>query len=175
MLREALPDIDAMTPPLAELSHAAARFRAGITHEGQLVATIRDQMGGSQVPGDDVEMYLDAVTTMLEPYDDPDWTDDEQSVVSTLTPADLVGAVVELVRGGPGTAADPQSLVSLVNTCPEIEGEGEPEDDEPLALAFELLMPALQALAVVDGDWRVTPLGVWALPKALLRLWEPPG
>jgi hypothetical protein len=175
VLREAVPDAERMTAPLAELSHAAARFRAGITHDGALVATIREQMGEIEVQVDDVDLYLDAVTTVLEPYDDPDWSDEELAVVGTLTHSDLVGAVVELVRAGAGAAADPESLVALANACPEIEGESDPEDDELLTLAFELLMPAMVALSLVDADWRVTRLGVWALPKALLRLWEMPG
>jgi hypothetical protein len=175
VLREALPDLERVTPPLAELSHAAARFRAGITTpEGQLVATIREQMGELEVQVDDVDLYLDAVATLLEPYDDPDWSDDEQAVVNTLTPSDLVGAVVELVRAGAGAAADPESLVALANACPEIEGESDPDDDELLEMAFALLMPAMHALGIVDADWRVTRLGVWALPKGLLRLWEVP-
>jgi hypothetical protein len=175
VVREALPDVDRVTPPLAELSHAAARFRAGITTpDGQLVGVIREQMGEIEVPADDVDLYLDAVATLLEPYDDPDWTDDEMAVVATLTQSDLVGAVVELVRAGAGAAADPESLVALANACPEIEGESDPDDDELLEMAFGLLMPAMQALGIVDADWRVTRLGVWALPKALLRLWERP-
>jgi hypothetical protein len=175
VLREALPDADRNTPPLAELRHAAARFRAGISQDGQLLATIREQMGELEVQVDDVDLYLDAVATLLEPYDDPDWSDEDLALVGTLAPSDLVGAVVELVRGGPGTAADPQSLVALANACPEIEGESDPEDDELLAMAFGLLMPAMHAFGIVDADWRVTRLGVWALPKALLRLWEVPG
>src|SRR5512141_1398997 len=97
VLREALPDLERVTPPLAELSHATARFRAGISSpDGQLVATIREQMGELEIQVDDVDLYLDAVATLLEPYDDPDWTDEELATVGTLTQSDLLGAVLEL-------------------------------------------------------------------------------
>jgi hypothetical protein len=40
--------------------------------------------------------------------------------------------------------------------------------------AFEVLLPLWQAIGVVDGDRRVTPLGLWALPQMLLLGWLPP-
>jgi hypothetical protein len=61
-----------------------------------------------------------------------------------------VGAVVGLVRGGVGASADPAALV--------------PDDADLVELAFEVVLPAWEAVGAVDSDRRLTILGVWGCP-----------
>ena len=53
--------------------------------------------------------------------------------------------------------------------------EGEVEDPagelSVLSMALLTLTPAWQDLGVLDEEERVTPRGVWALPRALHRIW----
>jgi hypothetical protein len=65
-------------------------------------------------------------------------------------------------------------LLRYIDECPELEGERNPDDDIVIEHAFEVLLPLWQAIGVVDGDRRVTRLGVWALPQMLLLGWLPP-
>jgi hypothetical protein len=55
-----------------------------------------------------------------------------------------------------------------------LSGQRDPADDIVIEHAFEVLLPLWQAIGVVDGDRRVTRLGVWALPQMLLLGWLPP-
>ncbi|MGH7644431.1 MAG: hypothetical protein ACREMR_02470, partial [Gemmatimonadales bacterium] len=90
----------------------------------------------------------------------------------TLQLADLAGAVIGLVRGGVGRSAEPEDLVELIETCPEIElDDYDPEDNVILESGFETVVLLWEALGAVDGDRRLTPLGRWGLPEALRIAW----
>ena len=56
---------------------------------------------------------------------------------------------------------------------PEVDGEVDSDDELLLSHAFEVLMPLWEALGVIDEDRRITALGIWAIPQALLATWDP--
>ena len=95
-----------------------------------------------------------------------------EALVVSLERADWLGAVVELVRAGPGTAVDGGSLVAAVERCPEVDGEVSDDDRELVAAAFEVVLPAWRACGVLDADNRLTPVGAWVLPRALGYAWD---
>jgi hypothetical protein len=80
--------------------------------------------------------------------------------------------VIGLVRGGVGQSAEPEELIRLIETCPEVEAqEADPDEHVILAAAFETVVNLWEALGAVDADRRLTPLGRWGLPEALRLAW----
>jgi hypothetical protein len=62
--------------------------------------------------------------------------------------------------------------VQAIERCPEIEGrEYDPDEAGVAELAFELVGFAWEALTVLDQSRRLTPIGAWALPRALTQSW----
>ena len=107
------------------------------------------------------------------------------------------------MEGGPGTSASAADLATYVRDYdPEGPDDGPPgaedadeddadededededmflsEDDEFDDLTMEgLFLPVTslwQVLGAIDEDERLTPLGWWGLPEAMLRVWAPSG
>ncbi len=75
-------------------------------------------------------------------------------------------AVAALARGGPGTHASAEDLAEFV---------AGPEDDDIEVLAgwFTTVVELWQMLGAVDDAERLTPLGWWGIPEALLQAWQP--
>jgi hypothetical protein len=46
-----------------------------------------------------------------------------------------------------------------------------PTTPDLLELAFEAVCPIWEAVDAVDADRRLTALGAWGLPRALVRAW----
>jgi hypothetical protein len=138
------------------------------------------------------------------PGQDDGETDEMESEVAAICAIDhfdWLAVITALAKGGPGTAAsaadlaayvrdydpeDPEDLDDdLLGEADEDEDEDEPgeefldEDDEFDDLTMEgLFVPVTslwQVLGAVDDDERLTPLGWWGLPEAMLRVWAPPG
>ena len=100
--------------------------------------------------------------------DDVDgWLDEASTVVRDITEPGVSGwlcVVAALTLWGPRTLADPEALAVIV---------AESEGGEPAQLA-EIFTPVVQRwreIGVVDEQDRLTNLGWWGLPEALLRSW----
>ncbi len=132
---------------------------------------------------------------------EPDETESELAAICAIDHFDWLAAITALAEGGPGTAASAADLAAYVRDYdpqdlddpeepdggapgPEAGDEDEPglflaEDDEFDDLTMEsLFMPVTslwQVLGAVDDDERLTPLGWWGLPEAMLRVWAPSG
>jgi hypothetical protein len=89
-----------------------------------------------------------------------------------LEHADWLGAVIGLVRSGPGSAAEPRDLVRLCNDCTEVDGLVDPDETTILEGAFESVLDSWEAVGVVDDNRRLTVLGNWLLPRALAWAWN---
>ena len=178
VLLEAPPHVatDAV-PPLSELQAAVGRIRAGTASTSWPYTYFTTAADWSPTPPhDDLQCFLDAVVSTMLPDEDPDdeWSPDELAAVAALEHADWVGSVIGLVRAGPGASATPEALIRYIDDCPELDGERNPDDDIVLEHAFEVLLPLWQSIGVVDGQRRITKLGIWALPQMLLLAWLPP-
>lgn len=130
LLREAVPELRDAEPPSAELEAASKSLRAGITggewpYEHVALAAGWER---TDLPVDDVEIWLGAVGGLVSPREDMGLDPEEEASIMALEVADWLGAVIGLVREGIGAPASPQALVSYINTCPEVEGEINPED-----------------------------------------------
>jgi hypothetical protein len=127
--------------------------------------------------------------------DEPDETESELTAICAIDHFDWLAVITALAEGGPGTAASAADLAAYVRDYdPEDHQDaddgppGEDADDEDggffLAgddefddLTLEgLFLPVTslwQVLGAIDDDERLTPLGWWGLPEAMLRVWAP--
>jgi hypothetical protein len=133
--------------------------------------------------------------------DDTDDTDSEIAAICAIDHFDWLAVITALAEGGPGTPASATNLATYVRDYdPEdLDGpddglpgtpdgepgdEGEDEDvfddaffgdDDDLTLEGLFLPVASlwQVLGAIDDEERLTPLGWWGLPEAMLRVWAP--
>jgi hypothetical protein len=130
--------------------------------------------------------------------DDIDDTDSEIAAICAIDHFDWLAVITALAEGGPGTPAsaadlaayvrdyDPEDLDSPDDGTPGAPDE-EPgdEDEDVFGDAFSddddltlegLFLPVTslwQVLGAIDDDERLTALGWWGLPEAMLRVWAP--
>jgi hypothetical protein len=130
--------------------------------------------------------------------DQPDEAESELTAICAIDHFDWLAAITALAEGGPGTAASAVDLAAYVRDYdPEDPEDGEPgdetdetdegepdgfflaDDEEFDDLTMEgLFLPVTslwQLLGAIDDDERLTPLGWWGLPEAMLRVWAPSG
>ncbi len=132
---------------------------------------------------------------------DLDETESELAAICAIDHFDWLAVITALAEGGPGTSASAADLAAHVRDYdPEDPDDGAPgqdaadadEDGEDGADDFfldddeefdDLTMEGLflpvtslwQVLGAIDDDERLTPLGWWGLPEAMLRVWAPSG
>jgi len=169
----ALPDLREIKPPVGEFAAASEQLRAGLSGGEWPYEYILNAAGwqSDELPTEDRELWLGAAGALISPYEETGMDSEEEAVVMALELADWLGAVVGLVRGGVGASASPEVLVRYINECPEVEGTIEDEDTGVVEMAFELILPAWEATGAIDPHRRLTALGEWGLPRALVRAW----
>ncbi len=175
LLHQALGDRLEGPPPELDLLGVCEPLRRRLSRGGHPYDWIRRASGLDDHAGlPDEELLLRCVAGTISPREDTGLETDAEVAIISLEDADWLGAVVSAVRAGPGSPADPASLVKGIHACPEVEVSPEVDRDDDLAveLAFEILSPAWLALGVIDDDSRLTPLGAWALPRALSLAWD---
>ena len=127
---------------------------------------------------------------------EPDEAESELAAICAIDHFDWLAAITALVEGGPGMSASAADLATYVRDYdPEDQDDGPPGDqdededeDEDLFLSDDdefddltmegLFLPVTslwQVLGAIDEDERLTPLGWWGLPRAMLRIWAPSG
>jgi len=130
--------------------------------------------------------------------DDTDDTDSEIAAICAIDHFDWLAVITALAEGGPGTPASAADLAAYVRDYdPEdLDGpdqgpagpsdgeagddeggfdDGFPDEDDDLTLEG-LFLPVTslwQVLGAIDDDERLTSLGWWGLPEAMLRIWAP--
>lgn len=171
LLREALPEVIETPVPAEALAEAAQRIRDHVTDwPHRHLAAAADW--GKEPPTDDETLWIEAAGALVSMNGESGLGSHEESSLMTLQHGDWAGAVIGLSRAGVGTRAWPEDLFELANTCPEIEGSYEPEDREPVEFAFSLMVPIWEAIGALDDHRRLTPLGLWGLPRALAWAWD---
>lgn len=172
LVREALPDVVAATPPSEALRAAAARIRTGVRTRAWPYQYVAAAAGwGRRPPANDVELWVAAAGALIALREESGMGSEAESALMTLEHADWIGAVVGLARAGVGSPAEPPALLRYVNDLPEVEGEIDPDDASFVEAAFELVLPVWEAVGAIDTGRRLTRLGWWGLPRALSWAW----
>ena len=172
-LRAALAKQLAGDAPLAELATTAARVRDSLvaTLDPDLVALAVDVDLGDPVLLDDATLLARLAGAFVVPGALASFTPSVRDALRGIEWADWLGAVIPLVRAGAGADADPMQLVRNINRCPEVTTTVPKRDMQAVADVFALTLHAWELTGVVD-DGRLTPLGAWLLPHALLDAWR---
>jgi hypothetical protein len=157
------------------------------------------------LPAEDVELWLQLAAGVASPGPEPwegpgaggpDETVSELAAIGAIDHFDWLAVITALAEGGPGTAASAADLAGYVRDYdpgdPEDRDDGMPgeaedpedfffsdDDDEFDDLTMEgMFLPVVslwQVLGAIDEDERLTPLGWWGLPEAMLQVWAPSG
>ncbi len=177
LLRTMCADLLEEPPPLIELAEEAAALRRGVDASQWNVQYFDVACGWRGAPpADDEQAWLQALASTISPSEDPGTPAEEQAAVFSLQHADWLGAVVGLVRRGVGAEFDAELWSTDITALPEIEDETDaPDDADSFVIPVEVLAPLWQALGVLDEGRRLTPLGRWGLPRALLSTWSGDG
>ncbi|HKR51176.1 MAG TPA: hypothetical protein VJT72_16645 [Pseudonocardiaceae bacterium] len=168
-LRELLAELGERPRPDAELAATCQVLRSALQRGGKTAGLLA--ASGGVDPGnlhsDDAELWLSLAAGVVDPMGEPpeDTLDDDLSMIA-LDHEEWLEAVAALARGGPGTPASAEDLAEFV---------AGPDDDDIEVLAgwFTTVVELWQLLGAVDDVERLTPLGWWGIPEALLHAWRP--
>jgi hypothetical protein len=168
-LRDTLAEVGGRPRPDTEL-HAACRILRTALTQGGWPADLLRAGGGvdpSDLDSDDERLWLQLAGGVVSPVDEPP----EDIPVDLLSATALdheewLEAVAALVRGGPGTPASAEDLARFV------AGADDDDDIDVLAGWFSSVVEQWQLLGAVDDRERLTPLGWWGIPEALLQVWS---
>lgn len=180
ILRDALAEQRELAPDPDAIAAAAATFRerlrSGDPHAAWMsrAAGLPDALTWGRVgpPMGDEDHLLECLSATVSWQEDPGLPAAQRDRILELEIADWLGAIIGLVRAGPGTDADPAALLTHIEACPEIEPDTLDEETRlAIVRAFEVVVPAWQAAGVVDADQRLTAVGAWLLPRAAAIAW----
>ena len=189
--------------PREDLRHTGARLRAELARSGwpgQLLIECSG-MRAKDLPADDAELWLRLAASVASPQGPDDWdqpglddgepdeAESELAAICAIDHFDWLAAITALTEGGPGTSASAVDLAAYVRDYdPEDADGGPPGEDDDLFLSADdefddltmegLFLPVTslwQVLGAIDENERLTPLGWWGLPQAMLRVWAPSG
>jgi hypothetical protein len=140
LLRGALHDHGGQSPPSDELTRVAATVRARMRAGNHPFAWIRQAAGLNHEPppDDDGELLVRCAAATISPQEETGLDVEEEAVLLSLQHADWLGAIVSVVRAGPGQDASPDGLVSGIRNCPEVtlESDLDLDDESHLETAF---------------------------------------
>jgi hypothetical protein len=169
-LRDILAEVGERPMPEAELRAACGRLRDALRRGGWPADLLRT--GGGVDPGnldpDDRQLWLQLAAGVISPVDEP--PEDipvEELSATALDHEEWLWAVEAVARGGPGTAASAEDLARFT------AGASDDGDDLDVLVGwFRPVVEQWQLLGALDDRERVTPLGWWGLPEALIQAWS---
>lgn len=173
-LKDILADVGERPRPDAELHAACQGLRTALTR-GEWPAGLLGAGGGvdpNNLDSDDGQLWLQLAAGVVSPMAEPPEDIPVDLLTSTaLDHEEWLEAVAALARGGPGTPASAGDLARFV-----ADADGEDDDDEDdidvLQGWFMTVVEQWHLLGAVDDDERLTPLGWWGIPEALLQVWS---
>lgn len=175
ILCNALGHLRGHPAPDKALAATAAGLRDGLRERHHPFAWIRSAAGleTEPFPDDDMELVLRCAAATISPREETGLDPEEEATLLSLEHADWLGAIVSVVRRGPGADASPEALAAGISSCPEVQlaADFDFEDAAHLETAFWILALPWEVLGLTDRDHRLTALGTWALPRALARAW----
>jgi hypothetical protein len=196
-LRGVLDEVGERPLAAEELAEACQAARAAITRRdltGRLLAACG---GGERLPSSDTDLWLTLAAGVISPAgeaiepageqapgdDGLDEVSRAMAALCALEHVDWLAAVSALARGGPGTPASADDMARYVRDYCEA-GADDLDDDEfgdddfdesAIAELFTYVAQLWNVLGATDAADRLTPLGWWGVPEALLKVWAAPG
>jgi hypothetical protein len=168
--RDILAELGERPRPDAELHTACRRLRTALTRGGWPADLLRAGGGvdPSNLDSDDAQLWLRLAAGVVNPVGEPpEETPADEFSATALDHEEWLEAVAALARGGPGT---PASAEDLARFAADTEDDG--DDIHVLAGWFITVVEQWQMLGAVDDRERLTPLGWWGIPEALLQAWS---
>jgi hypothetical protein len=168
-MRELLAELGERPRPDGELKAACRVLRSALQRGGP-TADLLASSGGvdpSNLDVNDAELWLSLAAGVVNPVGEPPESAlDEELSMMALDHEEWLEAVAALARSGPGTPASAEDLAEFVTG---------PDDDDIDVLAgwFVTVVELWQLLGAIDDCERLTPLGWWGIPEALLQAWGP--
>ncbi len=203
-IRAVLDRVGDRQRPSEELARAAARLRQDISRPGWPGRLLKACSGlrPKRLPADDTELWLRVATGVASPAEPDlgrpggDELESQLAAICAIDHFDWLAVITALAEGGPGTAASAADLAGYVrdydpeDTAGADDADDGPdqddddyvfldEDDEFDDLTMEsMFLPVTslwRVIGAIDDDERLTRLGWWGLPEAMLRVWAPTG
>lgn len=169
-LRDILAEVGGRPRPDAELHAACGGLRTALIRGGWPANLLRAGGGvdPSDLDSDDERLWLRLAAGVVSPVDEPPEDIPVELLSATaLDHEEWLEAVTALARGGPGTPASAEDLARFV------AGADDDDDIDVLAGWFSTVVEQWQLLGAVDDRERLTPLGWWGIPEALVQVWSP--
>jgi hypothetical protein len=168
-LRDVLADVGQRPRPDSELQTACHELRTALRSRAPSTSPLRACSGvdPDNLDSDDARLWLQLAAGVVNPVYDPsdDIAADEIAAIA-LDHEDWLAAVAGLARGGPTTAASATDLARFI---------ADANDDEDITVLAGWFIPVVEQwriLGALDGHERLTPLGWWGIPEALLQTWS---
>ena len=168
VLDRALGETDAPMPEA--IAQAAAVLRAAAASDDRLAQWLAASDGPVDLDEPDLSVVLAALAAAVSPAALAPLAADARRAVLELEWADWLGAVIGVVRAGPGTSVDPDDLVDQINRCQEVTSTIPKADRARVAWAFGVVTELWEPLGIaLDGA--LTEFGAQVLSPALRTAW----
>ncbi len=168
-LRDVLADVGERPRPDPELQAACRNLRIALRNGSGPAEMLRAGSGADpdNLDSDDQRLWLRLAEGVVNPMYDPSaGTSVDEIPTIALDHEDWLAAVAALARGGPATPA------SATNLARFLEDADDDDDIRVLAGWFITVVEQWRFLGALDEHERLTPLGWWGIPEALLQAWS---
>ncbi|MGH3823067.1 MAG: hypothetical protein ACRDRA_09590 [Pseudonocardiaceae bacterium] len=170
-LRDILAEVGERPRPDAELQAACQGLRTALQRGGWRIDLLRAGGGvdPSNLDPDDQQLWLRLAAGVINPMGElPDEIPGEELSAIALDHEEWLWAIEALARGGPGTPASAEDLARFTAGAND-----DGDDTDVLAGWFGPVVDQWQLLGALDDHERLTSLGWWGLPEALIHAWSP--
>jgi hypothetical protein len=168
-LRDVLANVGARPQPDPELRAACRSLRTALRSGARSVGLVRTYSGvdPDNLDTDNRRLWLRLAAGVVNPVYEPGdrAATDELSGIA-LDHEDWLAVVSALARGGPATPATATNLARFIEDA---------DDDEDIRVLAGWFLPVVEqwrVLGALDQDDRLTSLGWWGIPEALLQVWS---
>ncbi|MCA1695553.1 MAG: hypothetical protein LC749_12935 [Actinobacteria bacterium] len=167
-LRDVLAEVGQRPQPDSELRAACRSLRTALRTGARSVGVLRASSGvdPDSLDADDRRLWLRLAAGVVNPvYEPSDGTATDEIPGIALDYEDWLAAVSALARGGPATPASAMNLARFIQDA---------DDEDDIRVLAGWLRPVVEqwrVLGAVDEHDRLTPLGWWGIPEALLQAW----
>lgn len=171
-LRETLHGVGPRPCPTDELATACAVLREELGGDRRPFPLLR-AAGGVDVaalPEDDERLWLQLACGVVECQDEPPagWGETHAAWLA-LDHFDWLALVEQVALAGPGAFLDAEELAATALADEDVDDD----DVDVVGYGYEIALSLWQAIGALDDEGRLTELGWWGIPAALLELWPP--